>query len=350
MRVRPTFPEHRLHDPKRRAELAVYRDLEASALPGIAVYSSSVGPASPEIDNSVWLVDIGRFVVEVKGGDYSRENEKWFLAGPGGRVAKPNPLLQTYDAGMSLRNAVGERLPHHGKPYIICVTLFADMERDEEIDACTAGSQSKILWGTEDVAGRLAELAREVGIKYPPSARDAEEESSLLVPGLDCQRQEPALHAGLSLDARPVIIQHVDTVNVVNELPAPLTAGAGMDRAERIRFAHHLLERAEADRHTPEMGALLAARWVSGAFAHAVMAHTGEAVTPEMAASMYSAASRLDLEAGGGERWTQAAYAAHEISCAFYSGGLTGGELEHQTELVAHAARGLLARLEAAAP
>ena len=71
MRVRPQFPDHRLNDPKRRAELAVYRDLEASALPGIAVYSSSVGPASPEIDNSVWLFDIGRFAVEVKGGRYS---------------------------------------------------------------------------------------------------------------------------------------------------------------------------------------------------------------------------------------------------------------------------------------
>ena len=220
MRVRPQFPDHRLNDPKRRAELAVYRDLEASALPGIAVYSSSVGPASPEIDNSVWLIDIGRFAVEVKGGQYSRHNEKWFLAGPGGRVAKPNPLLQSYDAGMSLRNAIGERLPHHSKPYIICVTLFADMERDEGIDACTEGSQSKVLWRTEDVAGRLAELAEEVGIKYPPSAVDAEEESSLLVPGLDCQPQEPALPAGLSLDAGQVIIHHVEHLHIHTPLPA----------------------------------------------------------------------------------------------------------------------------------
>ena len=91
----------------------------------------------------------------------------WLHAGPGGRVAKPNPLLQTYDAGMSLRNAIGERLSHKRKPYIICVTLFVDMERDE---ACTEGSQSKVLWGTEHVAERLVELA--------------EEESSLLTPGL----------------------------------------------------------------------------------------------------------------------------------------------------------------------
>ena len=220
MKVRPSFPSHRLHDLKRQAELAVYRDLEASALPGIAVYSSRVGPASPEIDNSVWLIDIGRYAVEVKGGQYILDNGIWLLAGPGGRVAKPNPLLQAYDAGMSLRNAIGERLPHHSKPYVICVTLFADMERDEGIDACTEGSQSKILWGTEDVAGRLAELAKGVPIKYPPTALDAEEESSLLVPGLDCQPQDPALPAGLGLSTRQVIIQHVEHLHIYTQLPA----------------------------------------------------------------------------------------------------------------------------------
>ena len=220
MKIRPAFPEHRLRDLKHRAELAVYRDLEASALPGITVYSSSVGPASPEIGYSVWLKDIGRYAVEVKGGQYVLDNGIWLLAGPGGRTAKAIPLMQAYEAGMSLRNAIGERLSHQRKPCVICVTLFADMERDEGIEACLEGSQSKILWGTEDVAGRLAALAGEVGIKCPPSALDAEEESSLLVPSLDCQRQETALPEGLGLDDRNVIIQHVDTVNVYTQLPA----------------------------------------------------------------------------------------------------------------------------------
>ena len=37
MEIRPAFPEHRLHDPMRRAELAVYRELESSATPGVAL-------------------------------------------------------------------------------------------------------------------------------------------------------------------------------------------------------------------------------------------------------------------------------------------------------------------------
>ena len=72
MKVISPFPEHRLKDPKRRAELAVYRDLEASELPGIAVYSSKVGPASPEIDNSVWIPSSVRSVVKGNGGSTRR--------------------------------------------------------------------------------------------------------------------------------------------------------------------------------------------------------------------------------------------------------------------------------------
>ena len=40
MEIRPKFPKHRLHDPKRRAELAIYRALEASTTPGVVPYTS----------------------------------------------------------------------------------------------------------------------------------------------------------------------------------------------------------------------------------------------------------------------------------------------------------------------
>ena len=67
MEIRPTFPQHRLHDPKRQAELAVYRDLEASALPGVALYGPRPGPNGREMDFAVWLKGIARVVLEVKG-------------------------------------------------------------------------------------------------------------------------------------------------------------------------------------------------------------------------------------------------------------------------------------------
>ena len=174
---------------------------------------------------------MARFAVEIKGGHYTLADGHWFLAGPGGRVAKPNPLMQAYDAGMGLRNAISERLSHRRKPYVICVTLFADMERDEVIEACIEGSQAKILWGAEDVAGRLAAIAAGVGIDHPPTAFEAEEESSLLTPGMDCRRRDglpaarPELAEGWGLDARQVIIQHVEHLHIHTSAPEGVTHG-----------------------------------------------------------------------------------------------------------------------------
>ena len=120
-----------------------------------------------------------------------------------------------------------------------------------------------------------------------------------------------------------------------------------MDRLERIRFARRLLERMELDRQDPEVGHLLAGRWASGAFAHALMAHTGvDDVEAEMPSSMYAAVIRLDREDGGGEEWRQVAFAAYELSHHFYFSGLSADELERKIELVAGGTAELLERLD----
>ena len=50
MLVKPKFPEHRLHDPKRQAELAIYRELEVSTTPGAALYEPRFGPYTRGLD------------------------------------------------------------------------------------------------------------------------------------------------------------------------------------------------------------------------------------------------------------------------------------------------------------
>ena len=120
-----------------------------------------------------------------------------------------------------------------------------------------------------------------------------------------------------------------------------------MDKQERIGFGRFLLERLEIDRHAPVAGALIPSRWASGAFAHLLMAHTGEEdTTTESPSAMYCAVVRLDLEDGGGEYWQQTAFAAYEISCHFYFGGLSADELERKTAEVVQGSETLLARLE----
>ena len=107
MEMRPNFPSHMLEDAKRQAELAVYRDLEASALPGAALYSVRAGPNGPEIDFIVWIEGVGRFVIEVKGGRYHVVQEQWFLDEPCGRIAADSPSHQAWYGMLSVRNYLG---------------------------------------------------------------------------------------------------------------------------------------------------------------------------------------------------------------------------------------------------
>lgn len=119
-----------------------------------------------------------------------------------------------------------------------------------------------------------------------------------------------------------------------------------MNGTERIEFARWLLERLEIHRHHPNIGHIVAARWASGAFAQALMAHSGQDdVETEMPDSMYPAVARLDWE-DGGERWRQTAFAAYELSHHFYFGGLPGDELERKTAEVVQGTLDLLARLD----
>ena len=120
-----------------------------------------------------------------------------------------------------------------------------------------------------------------------------------------------------------------------------------MDRGERIEFGRCLLERVDLDRHAPVVGGHVAARWASGAFAHALMAHTGDpGITAESPASMYAVALRLDREEGGGEGWRQTAFAVYELSRHFCFGGLSADELERKIPEVVRGTAELLERMD----
>ena len=343
MEIRPKFPKHRLHDPKRRAELAVYRALEASNMPGVALYEPRFGRYQRGLDFAVLAQDIGRFGLEGKGGHYSVRGTSWFLSTPSGQIEVDCPALQAWDGSMALRDRIA-RTQGRG-PFVVAVLVFPDMEPDPTLQRALADTAVHAVFGVDDLTGQLAGLAK---IEQRPTAADIQREVALI----ECATPESETPETfeMGLHSGQVVIQHVEHLHVYSQVPAALPEEDRMDRADRIQLVHQLLDRAEADRHTPTIGSLLAARWASGAIAHALMAYSGEAMTTEVPTSMYAAAARLDREAGGGEWWRQAAYAAYEISCAFYSGGLPADELERKTEAVVQGARELLARLEEAPP
>lgn len=232
MEVKPIFPDHRLHDPKRQAELAVYRDLEASVIPGVALYGARPGATGVEMDFALWLESIARFVLEVKGGQYCVDGGGWFLESPGGAMPKNSPLMQAWDNAMALRNFLCERLGRRHKPFVIAAVVFLDMEPDPDIEALADGGQTHVLWDAGDagdVAGRLANIAAQVGVKFPPGLLDVQRETALLPTGQP-EPERPSTPGGAAPNGLTGLLQergiHIERVE---HLHIHLDAGVGAD-------------------------------------------------------------------------------------------------------------------------
>ena len=70
MKIYPPFPTCREATPTRRAEKLIYEALEASELDGLALYEVKPLSSAPQLDFAVWLLDVGTFGIQTKGGRY----------------------------------------------------------------------------------------------------------------------------------------------------------------------------------------------------------------------------------------------------------------------------------------
>ena len=73
------FPANRRKKPKRRAERRIYQALAGSDRQGFAYYEWRRGYERIELDFAVWIVDLGRLALQVKGGHYLLINGEWHL-------------------------------------------------------------------------------------------------------------------------------------------------------------------------------------------------------------------------------------------------------------------------------
>ena len=64
MEIHPEFPENRLNDPKRQAELAVYLELQAAEAAGEAIYEARPNRSCKEVDFAIWLQDVARIAMQ----------------------------------------------------------------------------------------------------------------------------------------------------------------------------------------------------------------------------------------------------------------------------------------------
>ena len=162
MRMYPrVFPANRRKKPKRRAERRIYEALAISDRQGFVYYEWRRGYEHIELDFAVWIVDLGRFALQVKGGHYLLIDGEWYLKTRDGLVPiETSPLDEAWLAALELHDDIKERAATPHNPYVIPVLVFGDMEPDPVIEALARRKGVYLVWRTDDLVADLSAVAR----------------------------------------------------------------------------------------------------------------------------------------------------------------------------------------------
>ena len=205
MRVNPIFPPTRLTEPTRRAERDIYQALEASDVPGRALYEVKVSRTSAQVDLVVWAEAVATFAAEIKGGIYIVQDGELCLVTSQGRIPKPGLLAKVWDSAMEVSRFI-ERQLHRGL-YIVPVLALPDMEQDEDIRDMAARRHVECLFGTHAWVERLVDLASCHPIRRRPTEQSIEAEVMAIMPEL-----APAPNS--SPTSPQVVIQNVEQLHI----------------------------------------------------------------------------------------------------------------------------------------
>ena len=162
MRMYPReFPSGRRKKPKRQAERRVYEALAGSDRQGFCYYEWRRGYERIELDFAVWVEDLGRFALQVKGGRYLLIDGEWYLKTRAGlQPVQSCPLDETKLAALDLHDDIKELAKTTYNPYVIPVLVFPDMESDPAVESLARRKGVYIIWGTEPLMTDLAEIVR----------------------------------------------------------------------------------------------------------------------------------------------------------------------------------------------
>ena len=232
------FPQDHRIDPRRQAEARIFDAIQASCQPGFAYYEWKRDHHSPEVDFALWLLGVGRFSIQVKGGQLSLRNGKWYLVTQNGLEETASPSRKAWRAAMSLREEMVETLMDDNA-FIIAVLYFPDMGPDPAIAAMAQREHTHVIWGTDNLFERLREIAEGTPVYFPPNAEDIKREvaavtgNQILYRGQDpdpdhleeqlpppAQPEIPVVPP-LGIATGSVTIQHVDTV-IIQPAPGPV--------------------------------------------------------------------------------------------------------------------------------
>ena len=111
----------------------------------------------PQLDFGIWLQDVAHYGLQVKGGENATAGGEWRLHSANGPETIPSPIAQTFDAAIAIRDIIKAQL--NRKVFIFPVLCFPDMAPDPIIEARAAEGHVTVLWGGDDLIGRLKDLS-----------------------------------------------------------------------------------------------------------------------------------------------------------------------------------------------
>ena len=162
MRMYPReFPSGRRRKPKRQAERRVYEALAVAGRQGFVYYEWRKGYERIELDYAVWVEDLGRFALQVKGGRYLLIDGEWYLKTRDGvKLIESCPLDETKLAALDWHDDIKELAATHYNPYVIPVLMFPDMEPDPAIKQLAKRTGVYVIWGVRNLLADLEEIVR----------------------------------------------------------------------------------------------------------------------------------------------------------------------------------------------
>ena len=168
MKMSPkAFPAGRRQRPKRRAEQRVYKTLAGSDRQGFVYYEWRRGYRHIELDFGVWIVGLGRFALQVKGGHYQLIGGECHLKTRNGvQAVETSPLDETWLAALDLHDEIAERGRAGYNPYVVPVLAFPDIEPDQAVIRLAERKGVYLVWGVASLVSNLAAIARVRGISY----------------------------------------------------------------------------------------------------------------------------------------------------------------------------------------
>ncbi len=162
MRMYPReFPSGRRKKPKRQAERRVYEALAGGDCQGFVYYEWRQGYGHIELDFAVWVKNLGRFALQVKGGRYLLIHGDWYLKTRYGvKLIESCPLDEAKLAALDLHDDIEDRACTPYNPYVIPVLVFPDMEADADIENLAKRKGVYVVWGVENLLADLEQILR----------------------------------------------------------------------------------------------------------------------------------------------------------------------------------------------